>query len=146
MPDIWYFWPLPLIFHMRLNFLSGGSKSVKIFHFVLNLLCGCSKCVLICSVYVLNVAGAVLFRFWIKIEKTIHLNLCSEPKQTSSSNFQDANRTLMHEIKQPIRKRLSESELFQDANRAVWTRLEQPQIKCETNRKFEHFLSLCIRT
>ncbi len=52
----------------------------------------------------------------------------------------------MQEIQYPIKKKDWESELFQDTNRAIWTHLEQPQIKLETNRKFERFLSLSIRT
>jgi hypothetical protein len=45
----------------------------------------------------LNVAGAALFRSWTEDEETILLNLYSEPKQSSSSNFQDANRAMIVE-------------------------------------------------
>jgi hypothetical protein len=71
--DAWYF----KFFKVSLQFLLGlGSKIVQIFHFVLNLICGCSKWVRICSIYVLNVAGAAQFRSWTEVEETIILNLC----------------------------------------------------------------------
>ncbi len=73
------FWRVPLIYYRHFNFLSWGSKSVQIFHFVLNLIWGCSKWVQICSICVLNIAGAAQFRSWTEVEETIILNLCSEP-------------------------------------------------------------------
>ncbi len=69
----------PLIFNRHLKFLCLGSKSVQFFHFVLNLIWGCSKWVRICSICVLNVARAALFRSWTEVEETIILNLCSKP-------------------------------------------------------------------
>jgi hypothetical protein len=45
----------------------------------------------------------------------------------------------------PNHKRCWESEFVQIANRALWLHLELPQIRFETNRKFERFLSLSIR-
>ncbi len=54
----------PSIFIRPLKFLCLGSKRIQIFHCDLNLIWGCSKWVRICSICVLNVAGAALFRSW----------------------------------------------------------------------------------
>jgi hypothetical protein len=113
---------LSLVYNRHFNLLSWGSKSIQIFHFVLNLIWGCSRCIRICSICVLNVAGAALFRCWTEVEESIILHLCSKPK-------------IMWEIKQPIRKRHWWSELLKDANRAIWTHLEQPQLRFETKWK-----------
>jgi hypothetical protein len=96
-----FFWTLSLIFNMHLIFLSWGSKSVQIFHFVLNLIWGCSKCVRICSIWVLDVAGTALFRFWTEADESTVLSLCSKPIYSNSSNFQDANRAILTHLEQP---------------------------------------------
>jgi hypothetical protein len=139
-----YFWSLSLIYNRHFNFLSWGSKKVQIVLFVLNLIWGCSKCVQICSICILNVAGAALFRSWTEVEETTILNLCSKPIKSNSSNFQDTNRAMIVENARNSNS-LSEkdwnSELFQDTNGAIWTHLEQPQsrfkIKCKIWMLFE---------
>jgi hypothetical protein len=68
-----FFLSLPLIFICHLKFLSWGSKSVQIFLSCFDLNWGCSKCVRICSICVLNFAGAALFRSRTEIEVTILL-------------------------------------------------------------------------
>jgi hypothetical protein len=47
----------------------------------------------------------------------------------------------MHEIKEPIRNRLWESE-SQDTNKAIWTHFEQPQIRSKTNENLSAFWAL----
>ncbi len=141
-------WSFYLIFNRNLNFWGWGSESVQIINFVLSLIWGCSKCIWICSICALNVVGAALFTTWAVLEETILLNLCSEPIQSNSSNFQVENIAMIEENAQNQTANQNmrwESELFQDVNRAICMHLEQPQVRFKTNRKFEHFLSLSIR-
>ncbi len=81
-------------FYRHLNFLCWG---IQISDFVSNLIWRYSTCIWISSICDMNVAGTILFSSWTENEDTILLKLWSEPKQSSSSKFQDANRAMIEE-------------------------------------------------
>jgi hypothetical protein len=155
------FWSLSLIYYRHFNF-SWGSKRVKIFHFVLNLNWGCSKCVQICSICVLNVAGAALFACWM-LQELLYLGPEQRLRRQSSSicvqNLYRATPATfrmqieqwlqkMRDIKQPIIKRHWKSELFQDTNTVEQFECIQSgfNLGSKQNIKFERFWSLSLRT
>ncbi len=134
------FWSLSLIYNRQFNFLSWGSKSIQIFQFVLNLIWGCSTCVQICSIWVLNVAGAALFRSWTEVEETIVLNLCSKPYigqlQQLSGHKQSNDYGKCEKSHSQSEKGTASQNYFRTQNRAISMHLEQPQFRLKTKWKF----------